>query len=245
VRGGGSSNRGSVDLRSGSNVKRRHSDQALESIYETIDNYYTTKVSRYGATPLGVDWTCVATQELRFVQLLKICKFGPRIVLNDLGCGYGALLAYLSKRHSSAKVDYLGIDISSAMISRARRLYSRRPNTSFLVGRSCPRIADFSVASGIFNVKLAQDVGAWESFIAETLLDLRAKSARGFSVNFMRPEEASQTPSKMLYRTLPEPWAKFCRDRLDCSVQTIANYGLREFTLLVRPRNAGPLGGIK
>ena len=87
--------------------------RSLDSVYGAIENYYTAKVSRHGATPLGVDWTCIATQELRFVQLLKLCEFAAPFSLNDLGCGYGALLAYLAKRHASAAIDYLGIDLSA------------------------------------------------------------------------------------------------------------------------------------
>jgi SAM-dependent methyltransferase len=217
---------------------RNHRAQSHQSIYKTIDNYYTEKVLRHGASPLGVDWTCVATQELRFVHLLKICRFRAPFSLNDLGCGYGALLAYLSKRHPSAEIDYFGIDLSTAMISRARRLYSRQPKSSFLVGRSCSRIADFSVASGIFNVKLHKGIDAWEAFITDTLIDLKENSTRGFAVNFMRPEESARSSNKMLYRITPDRWVKFCEKNLDCSVEIISSYGLREFTLLARPRNA-------
>lgn len=208
--------------------------RSLDSVYGAIENYYTAKVSRHGATPLGVDWTCIATQELRFVQLLKLCEFAAPFSLNDLGCGYGALLAYLAKRHASAAIDYLGIDLSAAMISHARGLYSRRPDTRFAVGGTCPRIADYSVASGIFNVKLEHEIEAWEFFVAETLLNMKASSRRGFSVNFMLPQAPDRVADEMLYRTAPERWAEFCQDRLACSVAIVANYGLREFTLLVR-----------
>jgi SAM-dependent methyltransferase len=212
--------------------------RSLEPVYETIESYYTAKISKHDATPLGVDWTCVATQELRFVQLLKICEFSAPFSLNDLGCGYGALLAYLSKRHSVSDIDYSGVDISPAMIAHACRLYSRRPNIRFAVGSACSRTADYSLASGIFNVKLEQDIDVWEFFIEQTLSGLKAKSRRGFSVNFMLPARESHAASKMLYRTTPERWAEFCRDRLDCSVETNMSYGLREFTLLVRSRKA-------
>jgi SAM-dependent methyltransferase len=235
----GPANRGSVELRSHSEpFINKDKAQSLGSIYETIEMYYTAKISKYGATPLGVDWTCIATQELRFVQLLKLCDFSTPFTLNDLGCGYGALLAYLSKRHSTADINYFGVDVSPAMIVHACRFYSQRPNTSFVRGSACLRIADYSVASGIFNVKLAQEFDDWEFFIEQTLVGLKTQSRCGFSVNFMLPVRRPQVMNKMLYRTTPERWAEFCQDRLDCSVETIANYGLREFTLLVRSRKA-------
>lgn len=215
--------------------------RSLESVYETIEKYYTAKISKHGATPFGVDWTCIATQQLRFVQLLKICQFNTPFVLNDLGCGYGALLSYLSERRAATKIDYRGVDLSAAMINHARRLHLDRPRARFVVGRSCSQVADFSVASGIFNVKLEQDLVAWEYFIVETLLDMKANSRRGFSVNFMLPEAPNSASQETLYRTVPERWIEFCNDRLDCSAELIANYGLREFTLLVRPRHAEDL----
>ena len=241
VREGELASDGRDRLRASSTLMRNGDARSLESVYETIENYYTTKVSKYGATPLGVDWTCIATQELRFVQLLKVCKFSAPFSLNDLGCGYGALLAHLSKRHSSADINYFGVDVSGAMIAHARRLYSRRPNIRFAIDSACPRIADYSVASGIFNVKLEQEIDIWESFIEHTLVGLKARSRCGFSVNFMLPDRQPHAANKMLYRTTPERWAEFCQDRLDCSVETIANYGLREFTLLLRSRNAAEL----
>ncbi len=217
---------------------RSDNDQSLELVYKTIEKYYSARISKYGATPLGVDWTCIATQQLRFVQLLKICQFSVPFVLNDLGCGYGALLTYLSNHHATTEIDYLGVDLSATMICHAHRLYSDWPRTHFAVGSTCSRVADFSVASGIFNVKLKQDLETWENFIVQTLLDMKANSRRGFAVNFMLPEAPHLVPHEMLYRTVPQRWIEFCRDRLDCSVKMIANYGLREFTLLIRPRSA-------
>ncbi|MGN8544218.1 class I SAM-dependent methyltransferase [Bradyrhizobium sp. 13971] len=87
--------------------------------------------------PARVDWSCQATQDLRFVQLLKLCDFSAPFSLNDIGCGYGALCAYLARRHPQAEIDYLGIDLSRAMISRARRRFSA-PGRRFKVGKGSP-----------------------------------------------------------------------------------------------------------
>lgn len=210
--------------------------QSLAAIHRTIERYYTARVSKFGPTPLGVDWTCTAAQELRFVQLLKICRFRSPFSLNDIGCGYGALLAFLSKRYPNAKIDYLGIDLSAAMISRARRRYARHNRVKFKVGNTPPRIADYCVASGIFNVKLTHDVRSWERFIAHTLRVLTSRSRYGLAVNFMLPAKERRSTDDMLYRTSPSCWLEFCRSEFDCSSEVIADYGLREFTLLLKPR---------
>ena len=37
-----------------------------------------------------------------------------------------------------------------------------------------------------------------------------------------------------LYRTMPEPWMRICETELQCKVELISNYGMKEFTLLIR-----------
>ncbi|MDE2330522.1 MAG: class I SAM-dependent methyltransferase [Bradyrhizobium sp.] len=200
-----------------------------------VEAYYSAKVRKYGATPRGVDWTCQATQELRFVQLLKICDFSAPFSLNDLGCGYGALCAFLERRHPQARIDYLGIDLSPAMISRARNRFAS-PSRRFTVRKTGRRPADFSVASGIMNVSVGQSRESWEAFVAEMLAELRRISRRGFAVNFVteRPEisVAPGITAVDLYCTSPVPWARYCERKLGCSVEILDRYGMGEATLL-------------
>jgi SAM-dependent methyltransferase len=134
----------------------------FRNMHSDIEAYYRAKLARYGAKPLGVDWACQATQCLRFVQLLKICDFTAPFSLNDVGCGYGALAGFLADRHPSAIVDYLGVDLCGAMVRRARRLHGGS-DRHFAVGSASPRLADYSVASGIMNVSLGHSRTVWES----------------------------------------------------------------------------------
>src|SRR5580693_3571806 len=87
-------------------------------VHARTAEYYTQKVKAFGCTPFGVDWTCQPTQEMRFVQLLKLCDFSAPFSINDLGCGYGALVAFLYRRHAGCAIDYLGIDLSGEMVRR-------------------------------------------------------------------------------------------------------------------------------
>lgn len=209
----------------------------VDGMYSDVEAYYAARVERYGATPLGVDWSCEATQALRFVQLLKICDFSAPFSLNDVGCGYGALCAFIAKRNAEARIDYLGIDLSRAMISRARRRFGAS-NRRFIVSKTSPRLADYSVASGIMNVNVGYPRAVWEDFVASMLRDMRRTSRRAFSVNFMHPaaepEVSEDSAATQLYRTNPRPWIRYCEDQLGCSVETIDGYGLKEFTLVVR-----------
>jgi len=213
-----------------------NTDADLGDVYAAIERYYTSMITKFGPTSRGVDWTCRPTQELRFVQLLKLCSFSSAFSLNDVGCGYGALIAYVARRHADASINYLGIDLSPAMVRSARRLWRGRSDAKFVAANAIPRSADYSIASGIFNVKLDQPLPRWESFIAMTLAGMRATGRRGFAANFMAPLPHGARAQAELYRTPPEPWIRYCERTLGSSVELLADYGLREFTLLVRPQ---------
>ena len=208
----------------------------LAPLYSEVERYYTRKMRIHGPTPLGVDWSCIPTQELRFVQLLKVCDVEPGMTLNDLGCGYGALLAFLAKRAPRAHIDYLGIDLSSAMITHARRLWQGRRSTRFMIGCAPLRVADYSVASGIFNVKLGQPEALWTQFVRTTLTKMHSTSRRGFAVNFLAPaRDGSHSPPE-IYRSSSSTWQRFCEEVLGAQVTVLNNYGMGEYTLLVRPQ---------
>jgi len=207
---------------------------AFQLVHNRVEAYYTAKVTAFGATPLGADWSCVATQQMRFVQLLKLCDFASPFSLNDLGCGYGALLDVLDRRHSDCAIDYLGIDLSAAMLRHARHTYRGNPRAHFVRGDRGTRVADYSVASGIFNVCLDHQRTSWEAYIETTLAQLASTSQRGFAVNFAAPRPPAAATPAGLYTTGPDRWADFCRERLAADIEVIGGYGMAEFTLLAR-----------
>lgn len=208
---------------------------AIEALRGRIASYYTAKIGRFGPTPVGVDWPSARTQELRFAQLLRVCDFSRPFSLDDVGCGYAALLAFLDREHPGCAVDYLGLDVSAAMIEQACKLWGGRPGAAFAVGSNSPRRADYSIASGIFNVRIDEPLRLWERFVAETLRSMAAVSRWGFAVNFLRPLPADlDDGGQELYRPSPRRWASFCESALERRVELLEGYGLREVTLLVR-----------
>lgn len=208
-------------------------DQFRE-VLQMVEGYYASKLARFGATPMGVDWSCTATQELRFVKLLRICESQGAITLNDFGCGYGALLDFIKRTHKPHAINYLGLDVSSDMISRARALWPSSKDARFLIGAEVDRIADYSVASGIFNVKLLIPRAKWEEFIRHTLNNIHRSSQRGFAVNFLRllPNHTDTPPE--LYRSTADVWVDYCRTQYRAEVEVLEHHANREFTLLVR-----------
>ncbi len=212
------------------------SDPDLSTLYSGIADYYAERARRFGSTPLGVDWTCIASQQLRFVQLMKVCDFTVPLSLNDVGCGYGALVGYLLKRHAEADIDYLGIDLAKTMQFRASQLWRAHPWASFTTADSIPRTADYCIASGVFNVKLQQSIRHWEHFVAVTLADMHHASRQGFAVNFMLENSNSSynNSREALYKSRPDKWIRHCEREFGSAVTLLEDYGQPEFTLLVQ-----------
>src|SRR4051794_32797123 len=84
--------------------------------------YYADKLARHGATPRGVDWNGQSGQILRFEQLCKVIDVPRACSVNDVGCGYGALLDFL--RGHRLPGSYLGVDLSEEMIRAARERHA-------------------------------------------------------------------------------------------------------------------------
>ncbi|HUR90084.1 MAG TPA: class I SAM-dependent methyltransferase [Ramlibacter sp.] len=206
----------------------------LAPLHSRIERYYSAKIERHGPTPPGVDWSCEPTQQLRFVQLLRLCDFQADFSLDDWGCGYGALLGFIGKRHPDTHVDYLGIDLSASMIEQARKLWRRKRNAVFETGERSPRVADYAVASGIFNVRIDEPLALWEQFVEHTLRAMALSTRRGFAVNFLAPLPEGMEGKPQLYRPAASRWAEFCERDLGMKVTRLERYGMREFTLLVR-----------
>lgn len=205
----------------------------MDSVLKSVADYYSDKVKAHGATPRGVDWNGAEGQQLRFETLLQILPPNSKgVTLDDYGCGYGALLDHLHRTHREG-VDYLGLDVSEAMISEAR---VRHPaaNARFHHGSGSPRRADFAVASGIFNVRLEASDSAWEQHILATLDTLNGNTTRGFAFNCLT--SYSDPPKRQAYLYYADPCRYFdlCKKRYSRNVALLHDYGLYEFTLLVR-----------
>lgn len=201
---------------------------------EDIAAYYTGKLAAHGATPMGVDWSCRPTQDLRFVQLLKRLDLHCGASLNDLGCGYGALLDLLDQRYSGYAIDYLGIDASAAMVAAARKRFRNKPLVAFVRGTESPRVADFAVASGVFNVKLDRPVAEWEGHVRTTLRSMAAHVKRGMSVNMLHLKRRPPSHANELYFGDPDIWRRWCEQSLSMHAEVAEDYGMKEFTLVCR-----------
>lgn len=195
-----------------------------------VAGYYASKIATHGDTPQGVDWNGEEGQVVRFEQLLRIVDKEP-FSIHDLGCGYGALLDHLEQKYR--RFEYIGTDIAPEMVEAAR---ARRPASGhrFEVGAVPAGVADYAVASGIFNVKLERDVESWRGLVRESLDALDRGSRLGFAFNCLTSYSDAERMRDYLYYADPCEWFDYCKRRFSKDVALLHDYRLYEFTILVR-----------
>jgi SAM-dependent methyltransferase len=112
---------------------------------------YTQLAKKHGIDVRSLNWGSQKSQYLRFGVLNEVGQLAGSTVL-DVGCGLGDFLLWLQRARIT--VDYLGIDITPAMIELAQK---RMPDGKFQVANllaqpgSLQQQYDFVFASGVFT----------------------------------------------------------------------------------------------
>lgn len=194
--------------------------------------YYSDKLAEHGESPRGVDWNGEESQWLRFGQLCKIVAPRTSFSINDLGCGYGALIDYIEGQYD--EVTYCGLDVSASMVEAARKRFAGRRGIQFVCASEPEEMADFGVASGVFNVRQGHTDADWRAYM-ETTLDILDKTSRiGFAFNCLTAYSDKDKMRDYLFYADPGSWFDFCKRRYSRNVALLHDYGLYEFTILVR-----------
>ncbi len=212
-----------------------------KSLLEGVRHFYTAKVMEHGATARGVDWNSASSQKLRFRQLLHLVPDeSSAFSVNDYGCGYGALVDYLTDREY--RFDYRGFDISEAMIAAAEKKHESHGGCRFTNSAADLVPLDYTVASGIFNVKGDVAEGTWQAHVLDTLSQLAGLSTEGFAFNVLSSYADEDRKRRDLYYADPGFLFDHCKRRFSRWVAVLHDYGLYEFTLVVRKdvRNPWP-----
>ena len=209
--------------------------KSQSEILKMVGDYYTQKVESFGPSAKGVDWNSVESQNLRFDQIIKIIGNDKEFSINDYGCGYGALLDYLSKRDFS--IQYRGYDLSEKMIENAVDIHKGKKNNSFFGDEKLLTRADYTVASGIFNVKKHISDEEWLQYIFSTLEKLLELSEKGFSFNMLTQYSDEEFMRSDLYYADPLLIFDHCKRNFSRNVALLHDYNLYEFTILVKRIN--------
>jgi SAM-dependent methyltransferase len=188
----------------------------LAQIAETYD--YTLRAR--GPTAKSVLWRSRLSQWWRFRLLLAIMtgeeRRTPGLVVNDFGCGYGALYRMIRRKRFMRGGAYYGYDLCPAMVRTARLTApaprAHQPSATFIDADRVGYQADFSFCSGTFGLRMETPPAVWRTYVQETLRHLACYSRRGLAFNLLNIRDPNQRET--LYYADPEDYITFCRAEL-------------------------------
>jgi SAM-dependent methyltransferase len=213
---------------------------ASSDIERRVGDYYAERLREHGSTPRGVDWNSEESQAQRFDQLLRVAEGRDEFALNDWGCGYGALAEHLDTL--GVRASYAGYDIAEPMVAAARERLGARRDRAVTSDPSALPLADFTVASGIFNVLAGADPAAWTDYVHDTVRAMARRSRAGIAFNMLTSYSDPERMVERLYYADPCAEFDWCKRTLSRHVALLHDYGLFEFTLIVRFDEEGKAG---
>ena len=187
-----------------------------ELLEAEINNQYSERFKKFGATPKGVFWVSNERQETRFNLILKeIQKISPKqtvLDIADIGCGYGSFADYLFKKINRDDFKYEGLDINNDLIEHCHRNFSES-NLRFVVGCKPSSDKDFVIMSGTYNLATTKDVSLWEQYLFDCLSECwsYAKSAMIFN---LQTSEKRKIGSQNIYYANTSDIIDFCVAKL-------------------------------
>ena len=209
-------------------------EQVSEALAD-VERLYSADVEQYGPSPRSVGWKDAASQRLRFEKLAQVLATAGEtaITVNDLGCGYGAMFAFLDEMEGVRLGRYYGYDLSEAMLRRAREGSDERAQ---LIRATAPtEVADYSFASGPFYVKGQASETAWQAHVQESLQRMAEKSRVGFAFNQLTTFVDFRQEN--LFYADPCVFFEFCKREISPYVTLVHDYPLYEWTMLVHHRD--------
>lgn len=206
----------------------------IEDTQKKLNEYFTEKLETFGATAKGVDYNGEQAQQIRFAELVKVINPAGKFSVTDYGSGYGAMFEYLTAR--GWDFEYYGVDVIEKMVVAGREKFKDFPNAHFTADEREIPVADYLLAAGIFNIKMEADYDEWQAFTCETLKRMNGLCSKGFSFNMLTKysdaDRMAQRPD--LYYGDPLFYFDFCKRSFSRNVALLHDYGLYDFTLIVR-----------
>lgn len=206
----------------------------IDETQKRLNEYFSEKLETFGATPQGVDYNGPEAQERRFEQLAKVIDPSRPFTVIDYGSGYGALFDFLQQK--GWQFEYYGIDLIERMVLAGRETHRDVLNAHFTTKESEVPIVDYLLAGAIFNIKLEASYDDWQTFVVGTLHRMDAMCLKGFSFNMLTKysdaDRMAQRPD--LFYGDPLFFFDLCKRHFSRNVALLHDYGLYDFTILVR-----------
>jgi len=207
---------------------------SIDETQKKLNEYFAEKLETFGATARGVDYNGEQAQQTRFAELVKVINSADKFSVIDYGCGYGAMFDFIHARGWG--FEYYGVDLIEKMVLVGREKYKGFPGAHFATDEKELPVADYLVAAGIFNIKLDLPYDHWQNFICETLPRMNALCSKGFAFNMLTKysdaDRMAQRPD--LFYGDPLFFFDFCKRNFSRDVALLHDYGLYDFTIIVR-----------
>ena len=199
-----------------------------------FEEFYYRRITDFGVTAQGVGWKNREAQQVRFLQLIKIIHRDDPFSINDLGCGTGDLIPFLDL--NDFKFDYQGYDVMEKMVQAARLRFSDRVNVGFtrIAETREMKQSDYTLASGIFNIRFRATNEDWLKYILETITVMNERSLKGFSFNMLTTYSDRDYMKEELYYGDPCLFFDHCKRNFSKNVALLHDYDQYDFTILVR-----------
>lgn len=197
-------------------------------------HYFDQYFQQHGATIEGLNYGSKARQQLCFAQVARILQHQPHesFSLNDYGCGYGDLHPFLLE-HGYTNVDYRGYDITPKILQAAKENFTDVDRVHFFNSEDDLPQADYTVAVGVFNIHNG-DLDAWRDYVVAKLHKLWGQTQRGLAFNLLTSYSDADKMRDYLYYADPLYFFDYCKRNFSRNVALLHDYGVYEFTLLVR-----------
>ena len=200
---------------------------------QPFQNYFQDKLDRFGTTPRGVDWNSNEAQDVRFAQLARVIREpGEPYSLLDYGSGFGTLYDFL--RRLGHQPSYTGYDFVPDMVTQGQQTHPDDPNCRFSGDSAALGPVNYAVASGTFNIRLEVSEADWRDYIIRILTQMHELTDKGFAFNLLTSYSDPEYMKAHLYYADPCFFFDYCKRHFSKSVALLHDYGLYDFTILVR-----------
>lgn len=195
--------------------------------------WYDRGLAEFGDTAQGAHWPNEHDRRTRFEVMLDVIEEGPdaSVVLCDLGCGTGELLAHIRDR-GLQQVAYIGVDRSARALAYAREKF---PDAAFVeVDVTAPDAdlrpiaCDYLVANGLFTGKFDLSHDEMWAFLVATIERVWPYVRRGLAFNVMSKVVDWERPD--LFHLPMDEAAQLLHRLAGRRVRLRADYGLYEYT---------------
>lgn len=201
--------------------------------YKSIIDHYESCLKEHGDTHLGVDWPNIKDALIRYQIMIELFNFKDnrdKFSVLDFGCGASHLYQYIND-HTNLKVDYSGLDISSAFIELSRKKY---PNNTYhridiLEEKDNLPIFDYVICNGVFTEKRELSFEAMWEYTQQMLTAIYSKAKVGMAFNVM--SKAVDWERWDLFHLPTDMLIDFMAQNLSRNFIIRNDYGLYEYTV--------------